>query len=244
MKQLLKRVLHYYKHQQFFPDWISIIINPFFFHRYHLSKELKKLAKTLTGKLLDVGCGSKPYQSLFKNISSYTGIDVENEGHSHETEDIDVYYDGKRIPFDDQTFDSILCCEVLEHVPNLNEMLSEINRVLKPDGKFLLTVPFVCFEHELPYDFRRFTEGGLSNELEAHDFDILYHKKEGNYIQVIAYLWISYIRELTYTKNKYLNILINSIFIFPFTLVGILAHIILPSKKGLYFGIVMLCKKR
>jgi ubiquinone/menaquinone biosynthesis C-methylase UbiE len=122
---------------------------------------MKKYADELSGKLLDFGCGAKPYKSLFSHVFEYIGVDVENEGHSHENENIDIYYDGHTLPFKNETFDCILSNEVLEHVPNLRESLTELNRVLKPGGKIMVTVPFVCFEHELPYDFRRFTVNGL-----------------------------------------------------------------------------------
>jgi hypothetical protein len=39
----------------------------------------------------------KAYQHLFVNAKKYVGLDMENEGHSHEKEDVDVYYDGKTI---------------------------------------------------------------------------------------------------------------------------------------------------
>ncbi|MDR2119072.1 MAG: class I SAM-dependent methyltransferase [Tannerellaceae bacterium] len=237
-------MLHFYKRQQFFPNLISVFINPFFFFRLHLANVMKKYANELNGRLLDFGCGSKPYKHLFSHVSEYIGIDVENEGHSHHNEHVDIYYDGKNLPFKDETFDSILSNEVLEHVPNLDESLVEINRILKPGGKILITVPFVCFEHELPYDFRRFTTNGLILILEKYGFEIIIADKTGNYFEVITQLWISYIREILYTKNHFVNIIINLIFISPFTLTGVLLSFILPAKKGLYFDTILVGRKR
>jgi SAM-dependent methyltransferase len=200
---------------------------------------MKKYASELTGKLLDFGCGCKPYQSLFVNISEYIGIDIEDRGHDHKNEHVDFYYNGETLPFKDETFESILSNEVLEHVPNLHAILDELNRVLKPGGKILFTVPFVCFEHELPYDFRRFTIQGLINTLKEHNFKILMAEKTGNFIEVVIQLWISYLRELLFTKNKFVNIIINILFISPFTLAGLFLSLIFPSKKGLYFDCVV-----
>ena len=64
----------------------------------------------------------------------------------------DRSYDGKTFPFSDGEFDAVLTSEVLEHVFNPDEFLSEINRVLRDDGVLLLTVPFVWDEHEQPFD--------------------------------------------------------------------------------------------
>lgn len=240
---MLKQLNDYYLRQQFFPGFISIIINPFFFFRRCLVQSMKKYAPKLEGKLLDFGCGCKPYQSLFTNISEYIGVDLYNEGHDHQKEKIDVYYDGKTLPFENESFDCILSNEVLEHVPNLHETLMELNRVLKRGGKILLTVPFVCFEHELPYDFRRLTVAGLSKASNECGFEVLSSEKTGSYIEVITQLWLSYLRDLFYTKNKYANLVVNSIFIFPFALIGLIVSKILLKKDGLYFDCVVVGKK-
>lgn len=54
------------------------LINPFFFFRLRLVDGMKKYSKELNGRLLDFGCGCKPYQELFKHVFEYVGVDVEN----------------------------------------------------------------------------------------------------------------------------------------------------------------------
>lgn len=76
--------------------------NPSFFHPYYfirkgLLKKIKQHAGSLKGRMLDFGCGSKPYRSLF-NVKEYIGVDYMNEGHPHENEQIDIFYDGKKSP--------------------------------------------------------------------------------------------------------------------------------------------------
>ncbi|MBK8300784.1 MAG: methyltransferase domain-containing protein [Chitinophagaceae bacterium] len=72
-----------------------------------------KNASSLEGKMMDFGCGTKPYKPLLQTSKEYIGVDYNGEGHSHKNEQIDVMYDGKTIPFEDNTFDSILSTEVL-----------------------------------------------------------------------------------------------------------------------------------
>lgn len=234
-----------YIYQRFAPNLLSVVINPFYFTRKRLYQAMKEMAPDLNGRLLDFGCGSKPYKRLCKNVSEYIGVDMENEGHDHRTEDVDFYYDGKTLPFENASFDAILCSEVLEHVPDLDATLTELNRVLKQGGKMLITVPFVWPEHELPYDFRRFTAGGLMQTAEKHGFQVVKTKKIGKFYEVITQMWMMYLHNALYTKKHYLlNLLINAVFIFPFTLIGLILSAILPPVKGLYFGVVLEAEKK
>ena len=98
---------------------------------------------------MDFGCGTKPYRTFFQ-VEEYVGVDFENPGHPHDNEQIDIFYDGKNIPLPDGYFDSVLSSEVFEHVFNIDEVLAEINRVMKSDGKLLITCPFAWNEHEVP----------------------------------------------------------------------------------------------
>ncbi len=233
-----------YKHQLFFPNILSLFINPFLIIRWCLVQKVRKFAPLLHGTILDFGCGPKPYKSLFINATQYIGVDYENEAHSHIKEDVDVYYDGKTLPFEPQQFDNIFSSEVFEHVFNYHQILPEINRVLKPNGYFLLTVPFSWEEHEIPYDNCRFTTYGIKYLIELYDFEIIKIEKTGHFFAVISQYFISYIRELVFVKNKYLNLLLNFIFIFPFTLVLLLISLIVPRKKSLYFNTIVLARKK
>ncbi len=113
-----------------------------------------------TGKLLDLGCGKKPYKHIYdKYLNESLGIDVETTPHMKQY--IDKFYDGKNIPFDNETFDVVLCTEVLEHVEEPEKFLKEIHRVLKKNGKVIITVPFLQLLHETPYDFYRYTPFAL-----------------------------------------------------------------------------------
>ena len=241
---MFKTLNKIYLSQLFRPNWLSLFINPFFFIRRRLFNAIKKKSNALSGILLDLGCGNKPYKNLFTNVSKYIGVDIENPGHDHSKEDIDVYYDGKTLPFNQEHFDSVFFSEVLEHVFNADEILDEIHRVLKKDGIILLTVPFIWDEHEVPNDFGRYTTFGIQHLLEKHKFEIIEIEKTGNFFEVLVQLFIHYLRHLLYSPNKYINLLINLIFIAPFTIIGLILSIIVPKKKSLYFNNVVLARKK
>jgi SAM-dependent methyltransferase len=234
----------YYLRQLFQPTLLSIFINPFYLVRKELYIEIRKLAPELHGIMMDFGCGLKSYRNLFSNVEKYIGVDIKNEGHSHEKEDIDVYYDGHHIPFNDGYFDSVFCSEVIEHVFNLSEILQEINRVMKPGAKILLTVPFSWDEHEIPNDFGRYTSYGIKHILENHGFIIDRCEKIGHFSEVIGQLRILYLHHMIYSNNKYLNLIINLLCISPFTVWTLIVSTLLPKKYSLYFGNIVLAHKR
>jgi len=239
---LFNKLIPIYKKHIFSSGLISALINPFYFIRKGLLKGIKENTSELNGCLLDFGCGSKPYKDLF-NVEKYIGIDVIGKGHSHEKEPIDIYFDGKILPFKDEVFDAIFSSEVFEHIFNLNEVLCELIRVLKKDGTILITVPFVWDEHEIPYDFGRYSSYGIKFLLEKHGFKIVKLLKSTKYLETVFQLWILYIYYKLYTRNKYLNIIINILFISPFTILGIVVSAILPNSNSLYHNNIILAKK-
>lgn len=162
MTQTFKiRISSWEDRQNFRPSWYSIFFNPYFIARWHLFKKIRAFAASVSDnkKILDVGCGNKPYKDLFKN-DVYAGIDIEGGGHSRSSKKPDKFFDGQSIPYADEEFDIAISTQVLEHAQNPEKLLSEMARVLKRDGVLFLTMPFVWDEHEEPFDFRRFTSFG------------------------------------------------------------------------------------
>ncbi len=239
MKKFIK---NFKASQDFKPSFFGILVNPYFIVRYNIFKGIKKFSSDFNkGSLLDFGCGSKPYESLFK-VEKYIGLDTNQSGHSHKNEKIDVLYDGKKIPFDDNHFDYIFSSEVLEHVFNIDEIISELNRVLKNDGKILITLPFVWGEHEQPYDYARYTSFGLKNILENNGFEIIDHIKTTNFIETIFQSLTAYLYHSIIPKG--LKTFLTLIFIAPINLLGIILGKILPNDKTFYLNNIFLCKKK
>ena len=167
--------------------------HPLYLIRKGLYQKINEYSNCLTGRLLDFGCGAKPYKSLFTNVSEYIGVDYDGTGHNHSNEEIEFFYDGKTLPFADNEFDSIFTSEVFEHIFNLEEILVELNRVLKKGGKILLTCPFVWEEHEVPVDYARYTHFALEDLLNKNGFKVIVKDKSGNTTQVIHQLFMNYL---------------------------------------------------
>ncbi len=227
-----------------------------YFIRGILVAAVRDYAETARGKLLDFGCGSKPYKSLFGQVSEYIGVDFENPGHSHEGEPIDIFYDGKNIPLEDGQFDCAMATEVFEHVFNLPELLQELNRVLKTGGQLFLTCPFVWIEHEIPYDYARYTQFALKHELEKAGFEIVFFKKGGNFRTALAQLrtvyWADFMSIKTDVLMRKLPIFkplrsffdfIQTLFIVFLNITGLLGSLLFPNRIDMYLSNIVLAKK-
>src|SRR5258708_36578465 len=79
--------------------------------RHYLRLNMQWNAVFVRGRTLDIGCGSKPYAALFKT-DRYIGVDMPPV-----SDTVDVAASGLRLPFADSVFDSVVCPEGLEHVP-------------------------------------------------------------------------------------------------------------------------------
>ncbi|WP_169803541.1 class I SAM-dependent methyltransferase [Sphingomonas adhaesiva] len=178
---------------QFLPHPIAALYQSTFLIRRALFKKLKPIAQEMGGDILDFGCGSKPYRSLFSACTSYIGVDIAVSGHDHADSNVDIYYDGHKLPFDDGAFDAIVAFEVFEHVFNIDELLQELKRVLRPGGRILLTLPFAWGEHEAPYDFARYTSFGIRSVIERNGMVVHSIEKTNASVEAIQQLWLAYI---------------------------------------------------
>ncbi|MDD3465758.1 MAG: class I SAM-dependent methyltransferase [Campylobacterales bacterium] len=194
------------------------------------------------GRVLDVGCGSKPYKKYCVNSSEYVGLEIDTP-ENRRRKKADFFYDGSRFPFENNSFDCVLSNEVFEHVFNPVEFLSEINRVLKKEGLLLISVPFVWDEHEQPHDYARYSSFGLKYNLEKAGFEILEARKTINSVAVIFQLLNAYIYKITVTKNGFVNIIIAGLLMSPFNIIGVVLSKVLPKNNDLYLDNVVLAKK-
>ena len=108
--------------------------------------------------VLDAGAGACPYRDLFQHCHYVTQDFCAYDGPEWKYGKIDYVCDISEIPVADETFDAILCTEVLEHVPEPIKVIQEFSRILKSSGQLFLTAPLGSGVHQVPYHFY----GGLS----------------------------------------------------------------------------------
>jgi SAM-dependent methyltransferase len=240
---MIDKLRRYLNKQDFQPDMFGMFVNPFYFARKGLYKNISGLADKIAGRTLDVGCGQKPYEKLFRS-SNYTGLEIDSP-ENRQNKKADVYYDGIHFPFQNCEFDSVVVNEVFEHVFNPTGFLMEINRVLKPDGMLLMTVPFCWDEHEQPYDYARYSSFGLIATVEKQGFKVIEHRKSMNDIRAIFQMLNGYIYKKTIISisNGYLSLLANLFLVAPFTILGELLAKILPKNDDFYLDNIILARK-
>jgi len=126
-----------------------------------LRDEAKRAHDELGGyRLLDVGCGPKPYESFFAPYAvSYVGVDPVDNPRAELRGPVED------LPVDDGTFDVVLCSQVLEHCDDPARAVSELYRVTAPGGRLLLSTHGVQVYHPSPVDYWRWTHAGLEKVL-------------------------------------------------------------------------------
>ncbi len=180
---LLGRVKAWLRHTPLDGYWLD---------QKYLVKAVQSLAPQSTGTLLDIGAAERQWDPLFAPyVDRHVGVEYppscENlttgvsQWDAQDLGVVDLWCDGCQLPFKGESFDTALCIEVLEHVPEPDKVVSEAARVLKPGGRFLVTVPFTVSLHAVPFDFYRYTPHGLTALLERHGFLIESLTPRGNY---------------------------------------------------------------
>ena len=118
------------------------------------------------GSVLDVGCAGGAAAAQLAPECAYVGVDFPATANDLYATRPQIFADGAWLPFTDDSFDTVLLLEVLEHVTEPERVLSEAARVLKPGGRMLFSMPFLYPVHDAPHDYRRYTEYGLRHAFE------------------------------------------------------------------------------
>jgi SAM-dependent methyltransferase len=180
-----------------------------FLAMYFLIRDLKEVISTYaSGETLDIGCGNKPYEELFKGkIKTYIGCDVVQSNQLK----VDVICLATALSFEDNTFDTVFSTQVIEHVDDPFKMLAEAARVLKKNGYLILSAPFSWELHEEPYDFYRYTKYGLESMLVRNGFELIKIKANGGKWAAIVQLYLNAVYA-GFHKKKFLNRLLKGAF--------------------------------
>lgn len=108
----------------------------------------------------------------------------------------DYLCDGSNIPVESNSFDAVICSEVLEHVREPTPILKEAFRVLKPGGTIFICVPFLFRIHPDPDDFCRYTDQYWRTMLKEAGFKNIMIEKQGSYPSVLVDMLRSYVLEM------------------------------------------------
>ena len=236
------RLRRYLIATQFRPGLVGLVTNPFYFARTKLLSTLRKVAHRAHGRMLDVGCGQKPYKDLFR-VSAHVGLELDTPD-NRASKQADYFYDGHTFPFADQSFDSVFASQVFEHVFNPLGFLTEVNRVLRTGGTLLLTLPFFWDEHEQPHDFARYSSFGLTHLLEQHGFEVReLHKSGADFSPVLQSFGMYAFKALT-PKNRWLKLLTAGLITAPVNVLGSALVPLLPSNADLFLDLVVWAEKR
>ena len=195
------------------------------FHNY-LLKEIE-----ISGKTIDLGSGT---HSSYHNFIKKKEVELFYADKFHNKEKNFYKIDlEETLNLDNQSFDTVLLFNVLEHVQNHKNLISEIYRVLKPGGRFEIFVPFMHRYHEDPKDIFRPTHKYLEDLLKLNKFQV-----KTNLVGVGPFVVISEIL-LRYFKFKFLK---KFVFCF-FLLLNQFFKFFSKDYKTYYLGIHCSCTK-
>lgn len=136
---------------------------------------------TCNDLILDIGGNKKSKRGLF-DIDCYENTVI--YANLSDAKSPDVVNDASCLPFRSETFDSVICSELLEHVYDPRKVIVEVRRTLKPGGKVMICVPFMVGIHGDPYDFGRYTDSFWSRLLDETGFTSIEIQAQGAYYSV------------------------------------------------------------
>ena len=196
--------------------------------------------------MLDIGCGTMPYRNLFPEKCTYIGIDTfESEKNFGYKQDNVIYYDGMTFPLQDNFVSVVLHSEVMEHIYDTKNFISECHRVLIKGGYMLVSVPFQAKYHYIPYDYWRFTPSSLENILTKAGFSNIRILPRGTDVTVAGYKVLAIGYRLFFNKSWFKKLL--SVILAPIWVLGLIAaRISVVTNIGSEddcLGFVIYCKK-
>lgn len=235
------RFRRWWWHQQFTPGGWGLLVNPYYFARRGLYRGLAEFLPGLRGRVLDVGCGRKPYRHLVP-AEAYVGLELDTP-ELRGLGAADLFYAGGIFPVPDASFDAVICSQVLEHIFTPADFLGEIRRVLRPGGSLLLTTPFVWDEHSQPFDFGRYASFGLAHLLRNAGFAVVAQRKTCADGRTLVQLGTGYVYKILRSRYRPLNLLVQLLLIAPANVIGGALAWVLPSNPDLFLDNVVLARK-
>ncbi len=206
--------------------------------------------------ILDAGAGELKYNK-FCNHLKYTSQDFgKYDGQGNQiglqTEEwdntkLDIVSDITKIPIANASFDNIMCIEVLEHLPEPIKAIKEFSRILKPNGKLIITAPFCSLTHFAPYYYSNgFSKYWYEKILKENNFEISEIKFNGNYFEYLAQeiRRIPDMKGKNTTQNKSMGFFYKTVIYFVLRLLSKLSKKNKASEEVLCFGLHVLAIKK
>lgn len=189
------------------------------------------------GDLLDIGCGTKPYEKVFAaaSVQKHLGLEYSPES-GYWGNRADVYGDAAALPFSSESVDTILCTEVMEHVPDPEKVIAEFARVLRPGGVVITTAPFFYPIHD-EFDFFRYTDKGLAEIMKRYGLAIETVQPLSGTGVTIALLFNIYWYDLGFIWTKWLypfGLILRPLLlllVFAVNMLGWIGEKLLPSNQ-------------
>jgi SAM-dependent methyltransferase len=132
---------------------------------------VKRLAPELTGRVLELGAINPGRREFATNATEYLTTNLVGP--------VDLILDATKMDLPDQSVDGFLCESVIEHLPDPDSLISEVRRVLRVGGRFLLIAPWMYPFHGAPGDYYRFSEPALRAMLNG--FHVVHSEPLGNF---------------------------------------------------------------
>ena len=239
-----QRLCYFIEKNQFFPSVAGVLVNPFWLCRRELYRKVLRYAPRLSGHVLDFGCGTGPYRTLLTGATTYIGLEYDSpENRAYKK--ANIFYDGQTIPLETASIDGVLSTQTLEHVSNPERIVTEWARVLRPSGLLLLTVPFMWPEHEMPYDFQRYTTNGLRHLLKEKGFEILTQERLLCDCRAPAQIFLAWLYDILRLGSRSLAArLILTAFLFaPISLLATALSIVAPTNLNTYADNIIFARK-
>lgn len=198
------------------------------FRRKKLDEFLSMYQRLMKGDVIDVGGKKEKKRGIFRpplpQVNSWKYVNIDKSTNP------DFCCSAENIPVEDGSYDTVILCEVLEHLENPEQVLKEIFRILKNGGTLIMSTPFLFPVHADPYDFQRWTDTKIRLILESIGFSeikIMPMGGLGSVVHDLIFVASSKIK-LRYLKTVYLLCLkiFNPIFVLTDRLLKSIENII------------------
>ena len=173
---LIKKIAQLFKRLPIHPQWLLG------------QKRVPDGIESINGLVLDIGAADRWIEKHLSNSTHYIALDYPATGHELYGAKPSVFADAANLPFASNIFNGVICLEVIEHVPDPDQVMAEISRVLKSEGYAWISMPFLYPLHDAPFDFQRFTEFGLTRAAQVAGLEIIKFQRAEHAIRTAGLL--------------------------------------------------------